>query len=100
MNKIKLSMAFLLATFGLTSALAQVPARIEGLAFGADVGDNGMLLRTRYVANDNDFVRASAGTGVDRAGADGAQHVDGKHSTQKAMKIAHPVRICEARNRL
>jgi hypothetical protein len=42
-------------------APAQVPAKIEGLAFGADVVDNGVLLHTLYVANDNDFVRASAG---------------------------------------
>jgi len=42
-------------------APAQVPAKIEGLAFGADVVDNGVLLHTLYVANDNDFVRATAG---------------------------------------
>jgi hypothetical protein len=42
-------------------APAQVPAKIEGLAFGADVVDNGVLMHTLYVANDNDFVRASAG---------------------------------------
>jgi len=42
-------------------APAQVPAKIEGLAFDADVVDNGVLLHTLYVANDNDFVRASAG---------------------------------------
>jgi hypothetical protein len=40
---------------------AQVPAKIEGLAFGADVVDNGVLMHTLYVANDNDFVRATAG---------------------------------------
>jgi len=42
-------------------APAQVPAKIEGLAFGADVVDNGVLMHTLYVSNDNDFVRASAG---------------------------------------
>ncbi|WP_075792217.1 esterase-like activity of phytase family protein [Massilia putida] len=42
-------------------APAQVPAKIEGLAFGADVVDNGVLMHTLYVANDNDFVPASAG---------------------------------------
>jgi len=42
-------------------APAQIPAKIEGLAFGADVVDNGVLLHTLYVANDNDFVRAAAG---------------------------------------
>jgi hypothetical protein len=42
-------------------APAQVPAKIEGLAFGAEVVDNGVLMHTLYVSNDNDFVRASAG---------------------------------------
>jgi hypothetical protein len=40
---------------------AQIPAKIEGLAFGADVVDNGVLMHTLYIANDNDFVRATAG---------------------------------------
>ena len=57
------TMLILLATVMLadTPAPAQVPAKIEGLAFGADVVDNGVLLHTLYVANDNDFVPASAG---------------------------------------
>jgi hypothetical protein len=38
-----------------------IPAKIEGLAFGADVIDDGVVLHTLYVANDNDFVRTSAG---------------------------------------
>jgi len=42
-------------------APAQIPAKIEGLAFGADVVDNGVLMHTLYVAKDNDFVRATAG---------------------------------------
>jgi hypothetical protein len=42
-------------------APAQVPAKIEGLAFGADVVDNGVLMHTLYVSNDNDFVRATSG---------------------------------------
>jgi hypothetical protein len=42
-------------------APAQIPAKIEGMAFGADVVDNGVLMHTLYVTNDNDFVRASAG---------------------------------------
>jgi hypothetical protein len=42
-------------------APAQIPAKFEGLAFSADAVDNGMLMYTLYVANDNDFVRASAG---------------------------------------
>lgn len=42
-------------------APAQIPAKIEGMAFGADVVDDGVLMHTLYVTNDNDFVRASAG---------------------------------------
>jgi hypothetical protein len=42
-------------------APAQIPAKIEGMAFGADVVDNGALMHTLYVTNDNDFARASAG---------------------------------------
>jgi hypothetical protein len=34
----------------------EVPAKIEGLAFGADVTVNGQVEHTLYVANDNDFL--------------------------------------------
>ncbi|WP_425228233.1 esterase-like activity of phytase family protein [Sphingomonas sp.] len=44
---------------GLTAA--QIPAKIEGLAFGQDVTLNGQLLHTLFVANDNDFVPGTAG---------------------------------------
>lgn len=33
----------------------QIPAKIEGLAFGADIMRGGVLTHTLYVANDNDF---------------------------------------------
>lgn len=33
----------------------QIPSKIEGLAFGADVMRDGVLTHTLYVANDNDF---------------------------------------------
>lgn len=39
----------------------EVPAKIEGLAFGEDIVDNGVLLHTLYVANDNDFLQSAAG---------------------------------------
>ena len=39
----------------------QVPAKIEGLAFGQDVTWGGALYHTLYVANDNDFVPGIAG---------------------------------------
>ena len=34
----------------------QIPAKLEGLAFGQDVVRNGVLTHTLYVANDNDFL--------------------------------------------
>ena len=41
----------------------QIPAKIEGLAFGQDVKDaQGNTLHTLFIANDNDFDAASAGT--------------------------------------
>ncbi|MBL0149134.1 MAG: esterase-like activity of phytase family protein [Ideonella sp.] len=39
----------------------QVPAKIEGMAFGEDVVLNGSLMHTLFVANDNDFVQSVAG---------------------------------------
>ncbi len=39
----------------------QIPAKIEGLAFGQDVMVNGVLKHTLFVANDNDFVADIAG---------------------------------------
>jgi hypothetical protein len=33
----------------------QIPAKIEGLALGADVNNNGVTTHTLWVANDNDF---------------------------------------------
>jgi hypothetical protein len=34
-----------------------VPSKIEGLAFGPDVKQNGMTVHTLWVANDNDFLQ-------------------------------------------
>lgn len=39
----------------------QIPAKLEGVAFGQDITDNGQLFHTLYVANDNDFVAGVAG---------------------------------------
>jgi len=39
----------------------QIPAKIEGLAFGQDVTYEGATYHTLVVANDNDFVSATAG---------------------------------------
>ena len=49
----------LLKASGLSAG--QIPAKLEGLAFGADVINDGTLLHTLYVANDNDFVSHIAG---------------------------------------
>lgn len=40
---------------------ANIPAKLEGMAFGADIERNGALWHTLYVANDNDFVPGLAG---------------------------------------
>jgi len=40
---------------------AQIPAKIEGIAFGQDVFLNGEWLHTLYIANDNDFLPGTAG---------------------------------------
>ncbi|MBB4844100.1 hypothetical protein HNP55_002636 [Paucibacter oligotrophus] len=37
---------------------ANIPAKLEGIAFGADVMVNGVLKHTLYLANDNDFLGA------------------------------------------
>jgi hypothetical protein len=41
---------------------AQIPAKLEGLAFGEDVTVNGVIKHTLWIANDNDFVSGVAGT--------------------------------------
>jgi Esterase-like activity of phytase len=38
-----------------------IPAKLEGIAFGADINDAGVVKHTLYLANDNDFVPAIAG---------------------------------------
>ena len=40
---------------------ANIPSKIEGLAFGMDVSLNGSTLHTLFVANDNDFVPNTSG---------------------------------------
>jgi hypothetical protein len=40
----------------------QVPAKLEGLAFGADVTHAGVTTHTLWVANDNDFLQDFDGT--------------------------------------
>jgi len=38
-----------------------IPAKLEGMAFGADIVDGGKTWHTLYVGNDNDFVPGDAG---------------------------------------
>jgi hypothetical protein len=39
-----------------------VPAKLEGMAFGQDIVENGKTWHTLYIGNDNDFVPGVAGT--------------------------------------
>jgi hypothetical protein len=48
-----------LGSKGITGA--NVPSKIEGLAFGSDVVVGGVTNHTLYVSNDNDFVPGTAG---------------------------------------
>jgi len=49
-----LDVAAALKSAGLTTA--QIPAKLEGMAFGEDVVVGGVVKHTLYVANDNDFI--------------------------------------------
>jgi hypothetical protein len=49
------------ASGGLGLTDAQIPAKLEGLAFGQDVVISGVTKHTLYVANDNDFIPGTAG---------------------------------------
>jgi hypothetical protein len=40
----------------------QVPAKLEGLAFGSDIKVNGVNTHTLWLANDNDFLQDYSGT--------------------------------------
>lgn len=40
----------------------QIPAKLEGIAFGPDVEYNGSKIHTFWVANDNDFLQDYSGT--------------------------------------
>jgi len=48
-----------LTSAGITAA--NVPAKLEGMAFGNDVTYNGTIYHTLYVANDNDFLATTPG---------------------------------------
>ena len=40
---------------------AQIPAKLEGMAFGEDIVVDGIVKHTLYVANDNDFLAVTPG---------------------------------------
>jgi hypothetical protein len=40
----------------------QIPSKIEGIAFGQDITNNGELFHTLYISNDNDFLPGTAGS--------------------------------------
>ena len=54
-----LDVAALLKAAGL--ATTQIPAKLEGMAFGEDVVVGGVVKHTLYVANDNDFLPTTPG---------------------------------------
>jgi hypothetical protein len=39
----------------------QIPAKLEGAAFGADIVEDGTTYHTLYITNDNDFIPGTAG---------------------------------------
>ncbi|MFA5983315.1 MAG: esterase-like activity of phytase family protein [Methylococcaceae bacterium] len=55
-----LDVAQTLADNGL-SRTTDIPSKIEGVAFGQDINDGGLLYHTLFVTNDNDFDPANAG---------------------------------------
>ncbi len=53
-KKLFLDIAGALKAFGIPDT--QIPAKLEGLAFGADIITAGVVYHTLYIANDNDFI--------------------------------------------
>lgn len=54
-----LDVAAALKGAGLTTA--QIPAKLEGMAFGEDIVVNGVVKHTLYIGNDNDFLAVTPG---------------------------------------
>ncbi|MDR7267551.1 hypothetical protein J2X20_000180 [Pelomonas saccharophila] len=52
---------------------AQIPSKLEGIAFGQDVTVNGKTMHTLYLANDNDFLATAVPNGSNTAVAYGNQ---------------------------
>jgi Esterase-like activity of phytase/PEP-CTERM motif len=43
---------------------SQIPAKLEGMAWGEDVTEDGVLYHTLYLANDNDFLASAGGSNI------------------------------------
>jgi hypothetical protein len=54
-----LDLAAALKSFGIADT--QIPAKLEGMAFGEDIVQNDLVYHTLYISNDNDFVSGIAG---------------------------------------
>ena len=54
-----LDVAAALKAAGLTTA--QIPAKLEGMAFGEDIVVDGVVKHTLYIGNDNDFLAVTPG---------------------------------------
>lgn len=52
-KKLFLDLKAALNSFGIADTM--IPSKLEGMAFGLDIFENGELFHTLYVANDNDF---------------------------------------------
>lgn len=69
----------------------QIPSKIEGLTFGADVTYNGQLLHTLYIANDNDFLPdPTTGAGPNRFYVFGFSDADLPGFTAQALTVPEP----------
>ncbi|NWG31403.1 MAG: esterase-like activity of phytase family protein [Rhodocyclaceae bacterium] len=53
-KKLFLDIKSALNAFGITDD--KIPAKLEGIAFGQDIVEDGILYHTLYLANDNDFL--------------------------------------------
>ena len=68
----------------------QIPAKIEGFAFGQDVTIGGVLNHTLYVANDNDFVPGVAGPNQFFVFGFTDADLPGFHAEQFASNVPEP----------
>lgn len=58
-KKLFLDIRSALNSVGITDGA--IPAKLEGMAFGEDILENGVLFHTLYIANDNDFSDSAGG---------------------------------------